>query len=226
LSAPAAHYFWDERWGELRERLELLGLPFLLDFHGVNDLRYELVDGGTHPEPVRATAPELTDIDWIIKQVKRASSRPRPWVLACGFSRKYPDLTIEASDRYSGGVIGSWGSSGWAFPAHRLVDRILKKAPPSATGRRILMVEISRHRGETLTEEWSRGQARQLVARQVRSWDAIVAFSRQWIGPDVAQVYVLHLRSGSGALLPVWGQAANAPAVRAGSTTGSRGGAL
>jgi hypothetical protein len=202
LSAPSAHYLWGERWGELRERLLHLQLPFLLEFHGVNDLRYAVLPGGAYPEPIRVPAPELTDLDWIVSKVITASDRPRPWKLDAGFSKKFPDLSIDASDRYAGGVIASWGSSGWAFPAGRMIDRILKKNPPTAHGRRVLMVEVSRFPGETLIEEWSRQEAQRLVADRVKSWDAVVAFGRCWDRPDVAQVYVLHLATGAADLLP------------------------
>jgi hypothetical protein len=184
-----------------------LKLPYLVEFHGVNDLRYERQPGGTYP--VRIAAPELSDIDWIVKQVAKVRDVPRPWKLSEGFSQKYSDLCIEASDRYGGGVIGSWGSSGWAFPAGRMVDRILKKDPPTARGRRILLVEVSRFPGETLIDDWSREQASQLVAAKVKSWDAIVAFGRCWDRPDVAQVYVLHLTPEAEKLLPRWERAAS-----------------
>ena len=215
LSAPASHYLWGERWGELQGRLQDLKLPYLLEFHGVSDLRYELLPGGDFPTPVRAAAPDLSDIDWIVKQVLKAGGRPRPWKLAAGFSQKYTDLWIEASDRYGSGVMASWGSSGWAFPAGRMVDRILKKDHPTAPGRRVLLVEISRYPGETLIEDWSREQARQLIADKVKSWDAIVAFGRWWDRPDVAQVYVMHLAPGAEELLPKWGPASAEFAVPA-----------
>jgi hypothetical protein len=94
-------------------------------------------------------------------------------------------------------------------PGGRMVDRILKKDPPTARGRRILLVEVSRFPGETLIDDWSREQASQLVAAKVKSWDAIVAFGHCWDRPDVAQVYVLHLTPEAEKLLPRWERAAS-----------------
>jgi hypothetical protein len=201
LSAPAEHYLWGERWNELGERLKELALPFRLDVHGVTDLRYEVLPGGSFPEPVRIAAPDMADIEWFVKQVVSASQQPRPWTLAAGFSKKYPDLCIEGSDRVAG-VSLSFNSSGWAHPPGRLVDRILKKDPPARRGRHVLMVEMSRFPGETLLEEGSLEQVRKLIAVKVKSWDAIVAFTRQWVQPEVADVYVLHERNDTARFLP------------------------
>lgn len=220
LAAPAIHYLWGDRWADLLARLRALKLPFLVEFGGVTTPRYVRLPGGPYPEAVPVPAPELFDIDWIVGQVVKASERSRPWSLQEGFSKKYPDLWIKASDDDGPGVNGSWGSSGWAFPAGRMVNRILHKDPPSASGRRVLMVEISRYPGETLIEEWSREQVRRRIA-QTRSWDAIVAFGRWWDRPGVAQVYVLHMTPKAERLLPSWGEASSARVAPVGASEGS-----
>ena len=69
-------------------------------------------------------------------------------------------------------------------------------------GRNVLMVEVSPFPGETFIDQWKRDRVRHKIAANVRSWDAIVAFSRWWDRAEPAQVYVLHLEEGADALLP------------------------
>ncbi len=204
LSAPTKQNLWQERWGELLTRLQLLRLPFGLDVHGPSDLRYVLNSPTGFDKQVRDEAPNLHDLDWIVGQVENRVGDARPWTLAAGFCRKYPELWILGTDDLSGVTVSS-GSSGWHFPAGPLVDRILKKRPPTLTGRRVLAVEVSRYPGETLIEEWSRRQVKDLVRARVRSWDAIIAFTRWWKMPGVADVYALHVPSGTSDILPSWG---------------------
>ncbi len=203
LSAPVKQNLWQERWSELVTRLRLLRVPFGLDVHGPSDLRYVFNPAAGWDEPVRDPAPDLHDLDWIVGQVETRLGWNRPWRLAPGFSQKYPDLWIEATDEFSG-VTVSWSSNGWAFPASSLVDRILKKRPPACPGRKVLVVEVSRYPGETLVEEWSRRQVKVGIARRVKSWDAIIAFTRWWKRPGVADVYVLHLAPQASDILPEW----------------------
>jgi hypothetical protein len=201
LWAPEIHYSWGERWAELRTRLSDLNLAFHVEFHGVTDLHYETPPDGIWPVPVWADAPSLDDIDWICLQVLKVREKPRPFVLE-GFSNKYPDLRIVLSDEPEGGVSGSWGSSGRNYPIQRTVDRILKKRPPKPPGHKGLLVEVSRFSGETFIINALLNGLTAEVQRRVRSWDAIVAFGRQWVQPRPAQVAVLHVNPGAELLVP------------------------
>ena len=202
LSIPARHTLWRERWSELITRLKLLRLPFGVSVYGPNDVRYteHLTGLGTW---IQDPAPDLHDLDWVVKQVEARRTTPRPWRLEKGFSKKYPDLWIEALDEPDGVVVSS-GGIGWHYHPSQLADRILGKPAPKVSGRRVLMVEVSRLADETLIDERERAEVRRLIADRVKSWDAIIAFTRWWKSAGVADVYALHLSGEPANILPIW----------------------
>lgn len=215
IAGPVDASGWSGAWSELQSHLQLLRLPYFVSFAMPTAWRDTWSPKGIPQGREPIPAPTLTDLAWICKRVNTACASPRrepgwqpPRFRLEEFSAKWPELWVEIVDApgMAGAIIGSWDGTGGGggFSPSAMADRILAKTPPTGPGKKVLMVEVSRYTGETFIDQWKRDRVRQKIAANVRSWDAIVAYGRWWDRAEPAQVYVLHLAEGAGALLPAW----------------------